>query len=89
MRQIQWQRTRSLASNSHATIFSFFKKNSTLIISLVLFIIALIIRLMNFNTPTGYMVDEVYYAPAANSLLNLEADPIYVHPPLGKLIIGI
>lgn len=89
MRQIQWQRTRSLASNSRATIFSFFKNNSTLIISLVLFIITLIIRLMNFNTPTGFMVDEVYYAPAANSLLNFEVDPNYVHPPLGKLIIAI
>ncbi|WP_455369049.1 glycosyltransferase family 39 protein [[Eubacterium] cellulosolvens] len=78
-----------LASNFNATIFSFFKKNSTPIISLALLFSALIIRLMNFNSPTGFMVDEVYYAPAANALLNFEVDPNYVHPPLGKLIIAV
>ena len=50
---------------------------------------ALIIRLINFDTPTAFMVDEVYYVPAANALLNFEVDPNYVHPPLGKLIIAI
>jgi dolichyl-phosphate-mannose-protein mannosyltransferase len=69
--------------------YSFFRKNSTFIISLAFFLCALIFRSWNFDNPTGFMVDEVYYAPAANSLLNFEQDPNYVHPPLGKLIIGI
>ncbi|MGQ9542683.1 MAG: glycosyltransferase family 39 protein [Candidatus Bathyarchaeia archaeon] len=34
------------------------------------------------------MVDEAYYVPAANSILNLEADPNYVHPPFGKILIA-
>ncbi|WP_455279282.1 phospholipid carrier-dependent glycosyltransferase [[Eubacterium] cellulosolvens] len=89
MKHIQWLRARFLTSKFQVTILSFFRRNSTFIISLAFFLCALIFRSWNFNNPTGFMVDEVYYAPAANSLLNLEPDPNYVHPPLGKLIIGI
>ena len=89
MRCMQWQQKQFLASNSRATIFFFFKKNSTFITSLILLICALAFHFMNFDTPTSFMVDEVYYAPAAKALLNFEVDPNYVHPPLGKLIIAI
>jgi predicted membrane-bound dolichyl-phosphate-mannose-protein mannosyltransferase len=76
---ISLSRPSRLIINQHAQI----------LICVAIFICALIVRSMDFSSPTTLMVDEVYYAPAANSLLNLHGDPNYVHPPLGKVLIAI
>jgi predicted membrane-bound dolichyl-phosphate-mannose-protein mannosyltransferase len=53
-----------------------------------LFLLALALRLHNVTIPETFMVDEAYYVPAANSILSLEGDPNYVHPPFGKILIA-
>ncbi|MBS7622895.1 phospholipid carrier-dependent glycosyltransferase [Candidatus Bathyarchaeota archaeon] len=57
--------------------------------SVALLICTLIIRMVNLSNPPTLMVDEVYYAPAAKSLLEMNGDPNYVHPPLGKALIAL
>ncbi len=64
-------------------------QHGQILICIAFFICALIVRSMGFSSPTILMVDEVYYAPAANSLLHLHGDPNFVHPPLGKVLIAI
>jgi predicted membrane-bound dolichyl-phosphate-mannose-protein mannosyltransferase len=59
------------------------------IVSVALLACTLIIRTVNLSNPPTLMVDEVYYAPAAKSLLEMNGDPNYVHPPLGKALIAL
>ena len=53
-----------------------------------LFLAALSLRLWGLSYPPVKEFDEVYYADAAESLLNGTGDPNWVHPPLGKLLIA-
>jgi len=68
---------------------SLLKSNLHLLTSGALFLFTLIVRIMNLDNPPTLMVDEVYYVPAAKSILEADGDPNYVHPPLGKLLIAL
>jgi len=75
-------------TNPATQLLPLFRKYRSLFLPSLLFFCAFIVRSLNLSYPPSLMVDEVYYVPAANSLLNLSGDPNYVHPPLGKLLIA-
>ncbi|GEM_PF-1294650 len=64
------------------------RSHATFLVATAIFLFAFTFRYFNFGNPQTLMVDEIYYVPAANSLLNSHVDPNYVHPPLGKLLIA-
>ncbi|MGE0491143.1 MAG: phospholipid carrier-dependent glycosyltransferase [Vulcanimicrobiota bacterium] len=52
-------------------------------------LLGLALRAYNISFPDRAYFDEIYYARAARELLQNEPDPNSVHPPLGKLLIGL
>ncbi len=62
--------------------------NNPLLVSLILFIIAISIRYTALLTPNQMLIDEAYYVPASISIIDNGTDPNYVHPPFGKYIIA-
>lgn len=76
----------NISSGAHASVL---KSNLHLLTSSALLLCTLIVRMTNLADPPSLMVDELYYVPAAESLLEAHGDPNYVHPPLGKLLIAV
>ena len=60
----------------------------------VIALISFLVRVININTPKGFIFDEVYYVDGARDLLKYGVEvsgskpEFVVHPPLGKWLIG-
>ncbi len=55
---------------------------------ILLTVIAFLLRFVFLEQPRELYFDEVYYGPAAKSYVDLEKDPNWVHPPLGKILMA-
>lgn len=54
----------------------------------IVLVLGLALHLWRLSAPPRFVFDEVYYVPAARALLQNKPDPNWVHPPLGKVLIG-
>ena len=75
-----------------------FKRNATssqgwswrdTLLLIALLLLALVLRVINLDTPTKMYFDEIYYVDAAEDLWAGKPDPNSVHPPLGKWMVGL
>ncbi len=59
-----------------------------LITSVLLFLAAQALFLINIQFPRGHSFDEFHYVPSAKQFLSLEENRNWEHPPLGKVIMA-
>ncbi|MEW6057843.1 MAG: hypothetical protein AB1540_14640 [Bdellovibrionota bacterium] len=64
----------------------FFSRKKTFAIFPLVFFAALLIS--RVHLPENLVFDEIHYVPAAKSLILFQDNLNWVHPPLGKLILG-
>ncbi|MCS7116764.1 MAG: phospholipid carrier-dependent glycosyltransferase [Nitrososphaerales archaeon] len=65
------------------------KIGSLPVLSIILTLLAFLIRIWRLEEPNALVFDEFYYAQAAYSYVKNLTDPNWVHPPLGKEMISI
>ena len=59
-----------------------------LLLAIILSVVAIVIRLPILSHPAEIIFDEFYYVDAAQQILGGKPDPNWVHPPVGKYLIG-
>ncbi|MCS6783720.1 MAG: glycosyltransferase family 39 protein [Candidatus Caldarchaeum sp.] len=72
----------------------FEERRAELMFLLLLFVISFGLRVYKIEVPNRLIGDEVYYVPAARSILGqndagVPQDPRLAHPPLGKMMIAL